>query len=167
MHTLRFLMLMVFMAFPSAVFAADTLMMSTTTSVHDSGLLDYLKPVLLRETGIDLKWVSISASKALEQGKNCAVDVLLMHDPDAELKMVEAGIAIDRREIMYNIEENSDLLNQYSVMTVNPARCPKVKARLARIFTEWWVCPPTQNLIAAFRREGKQHFFPNAPPPSR
>jgi ABC-type tungstate transport system permease subunit len=167
MHTLRFLILAAFMAFPSALFAADTLMMATTIGVRDSGLLEYLKPLLRREAGIELKWTSVDAGKALEHGKNCAVDVLLMHDPDVELKMVEEGLVVDRREVMYAVEEDTGLLSQYSVMTVNPARCPRVKAKLAGRFTEWWVCPPTQSHIAAFRLEGRQRFFPNAPPPSR
>ncbi|MDR0466660.1 MAG: substrate-binding domain-containing protein, partial [Deltaproteobacteria bacterium] len=102
MRTLRFLVLTALLALPSAAFAADELMMATTTSTQDSGLLDYLKPIFLKETGIDLKWVSTGTGKALEHGKNCDVDVLLVHAPAAELKMVEEGFAVDRRQIMYN-----------------------------------------------------------------
>ncbi|MCL1985564.1 MAG: substrate-binding domain-containing protein, partial [Betaproteobacteria bacterium] len=102
MRTLCFLLAMAFMAYPSAAPATDTLMMATTTSTQDSGLLDYLQPLLLKETGINLKWVSTGTGKALEHGKNCDVDVLLVHAPGAELKMVEEGFAIDRRQIMYN-----------------------------------------------------------------
>jgi tungstate transport system substrate-binding protein len=47
-------------------------------------------------------------------------------------------------------------------MTVNPARCPRVKAGPAKKFSDWWVKPSTQDHIAAFKLEGKQLFFPNA-----
>jgi ABC-type tungstate transport system permease subunit len=167
MRTLRVVLLMACITLPSAAFAADTLRMATTADIRDSGLLDYLKPLLLRETGIDLTWASTGTDKALEHGKNCNVDVLLVHDPEAELKMVEEGSAVDRRQIMYQMEGDKSLIKQYSVMTVNPAKCPKVKADLAKKFADWWVCPATQSHIAAFKREGRQIFFPNAAPPSR
>jgi len=270
MRTLCLLILMALLALSSAALAANELMMATTTSTQDSGLLDYLKPLFLKETGIDLKWVSTGTGKALEHGKNCDVDVLLVHAPDAELKMVAEGFAVDRRQVMYNdfvilgpkndpagikgksvadafktfadkklvfvsrgdksgthqmeqslwsslkmpvpdkerwyvqlgqgmmaainaaaekggytladrgtwikfatvqkdknplavlVEGDKSLLNQYSVMTVNPAKCPKVRAGLAKKFTDWWVSSSAQNHIAAFTLEGKQLFFPNA-----
>lgn len=79
-----------------------TLMMSTTTSTQDSGLLEYLQPKFEKDTGIKLKWVSVGTGKALEHGKNCDVDVMLVHAPKAELEMVKRGEALDRRQIMYN-----------------------------------------------------------------
>ena len=167
MRTLRCLLLMALMALPAAAMAADTLMMAASASVQDSGLLEYLKPLLRRETGIELTWVSTSSGKALEHGKHCKVDVLFMGDPDFELKMIEEGIVVDRREIMQHIEGDPGLLIQYSVMTVNPARCPKTRAELAKRFTEWWACPSARNHIAAFRPGDRQLFYPNAPPPSR
>ncbi|HOO46205.1 MAG TPA: tungsten ABC transporter substrate-binding protein, partial [Deltaproteobacteria bacterium] len=59
------------------VFAADVLKMATTTSTDNTGLLDYLKPMILADTDIDLQWVAVGTGKALELGKNCDVDVLL------------------------------------------------------------------------------------------
>ncbi|MCL1986003.1 MAG: substrate-binding domain-containing protein, partial [Betaproteobacteria bacterium] len=73
----------------------------------------------------------------------------------------------DKNPLTILVEGDKRLLNQYSVMTVNPAKCPKVKAELAKKFEDWWVCPSTQNHIAGFKLEGKQLFFPNAAPPSR
>lgn len=252
---------------PVSAFAADTLMMATTTSTQDSGLLEYLQPMFKAETGIDLKWVAVGTGKALEHGKNCDVDVLLVHAPAAEKAFVEAGHGIDRRQVMYNdfvivgpvadpakvkgmatadalktfadkkatfvsrgdqsgthkaeeklwgaskpdkeswyvsagqgmiatlnvaaekggycltdrgtwikfdatqkgknplvivVEGDKALANQYSVMTANPATCPKVKKDLAVKFEDWWVKPSTQKAIADFKLEGKQLFFPNA-----
>ena len=81
---------------------ADTLMMATTTSTEDTGLLDYLAPQFEKESGTTLKWVSTGTGKALKMGENCDVDVLLVHAPDAEKKFVDAGFGLDRNEVMYN-----------------------------------------------------------------
>ena len=84
------------------VFAADVLKMATTTSTDNTGLLDYLAPPILAQTGIELQWVSVGTGKALELGKNCDVDVLLVHAPAAEKKFVDDGYGVDRRQIMFN-----------------------------------------------------------------
>ncbi|HEU17951.1 MAG TPA: tungsten ABC transporter substrate-binding protein [Deltaproteobacteria bacterium] len=85
-----------------AVAAEHVLKMATTTSTDNTGLLDYLAPTFRAETGIDLRWVSVGTGKALELGKNCDVDVLLVHAPDAEMQYVADGHGVDRRQIMYN-----------------------------------------------------------------
>lgn len=81
---------------------AETLMMATTTSTDNSGLLDFLAPTFQQETGIELKWVAVGTGKALEIAKNCNADVLLVHAPAVEKKFVADGFGIDRRQIMYN-----------------------------------------------------------------
>ena len=60
------------------------------------------------------------------------------------------------------VEGDTPLRNQYSVITVNPKQCKKVRPDLAKKFEDWWVSPQTQKLIGDFRLEGKQLFFPNA-----
>ncbi len=86
-----------------SVFAQDKpLMMATTTSTDNTGLLDYLIPKFTEETGIELKWTATGTGKALALGKSCDVDVLLVHAPPAEKKYVEEGYGKDRTEIMYN-----------------------------------------------------------------
>lgn len=251
---------------------AETLMMATTTSTQDTGLLDYLEPLFKRDTGIDLQWIAVGTGKALAHGKACDVDVLLVHAPALEKDFVDKGHAVDRRQVMYNdfvligpaddpagvrgktvpaafktfamsgknafvsrgdnsgthnaekhlwaeagltvpgknapwyvdagqgmlatiriaaekngytvtdrgtfityeaahqgrpplvilIEGDAALRNQYSVMMVNPAMCPKVKRDAARAFIDWWVSPAAQKAVADFTLEGKQLFFPNA-----
>ena len=81
---------------------ANSLMMATTTSTDNTGLLDYLAPKLLKDTGIDLKWVSTGTGKALKMGENCDVDVLLVHAPSSEKVFVENGFGVNRKEVMYN-----------------------------------------------------------------
>ncbi len=86
---------------PGSVLAQD-LMMATTTSTDNTGLLDYLAPKFEQDTGINLKWTAVGTGKALEIGKNCDVDILLVHAPKAEKRYVKNGYAVDRKQIMYN-----------------------------------------------------------------
>ncbi len=86
----------------SAEEGEKVLKMSTTTSTDNTGLLDVLAPELMKDTGIELKWIAVGTGKALEMGKNCDVDVLLVHAPDAEKKFVKEGFGRNRKELMYN-----------------------------------------------------------------
>jgi len=246
------------------------LMMATTTSTDNTGLLDYLIPEFIKDTGIELKWVATGTGKALKLGQNCDVDVLMVHAPPAEKKYVASGFGTDRREIMYNdfviigpaadpagikgnkisaalnairgkkavfvsrgdnsgtnkkekllwkaasiplpekerwyvqtgqgmlatinvtaerggytmtdrgtyikyeanlkgnpplkilVAGDAILLNQYSVMTVNPGNCKNTKVELARKFADWITAAKAQKKIADFRLMGKQLFTPNA-----
>lgn len=253
-----------------ALAGSGQLMLATTTSTDNTGLLDYLIPAFTQDTGIDLKWVATGTGKALKLGQKCDVDVLMVHAPPAEKKYIANGFGIDRREIMYNdfviigpgadsagikgaeikvalaaiknkqaifvsrgdnsgtnkkekllwkaaaiaqpekerwyiqtgqgmlstinvaaeregytmtdrgtyikyeankkgnpplkilVEGDKILLNQYSVMTVNPGNCKNVKVETARIFADWITSPAAQEKIGAFRLMGKQLFTPNA-----
>ena len=82
--------------------AEKVLMMATTTSTDNTGLLDYLAPAFTKATGIDLRWTAIGTGKALKMGENCDVDILLVHAPGAEKKFIDAGFGTKRRELMYN-----------------------------------------------------------------
>ena len=73
-----------------------------------------------------------------------------------------AGRQGDKNPLAIIVEGDKALFNQYSVMTVNPAQCPKVKKELAKKFEDWWVSPATQKVIADYKLQGKQLFFPNA-----
>ncbi len=87
---------------PAAGDSSRGLMMATTTSTDNTGLLEYLAPEFTRDTGIELKWVAAGTGKALKLGENCDVDVLMVHAPAAERQFVTSGFGLDRREIMYN-----------------------------------------------------------------
>ena len=255
----------------SATWASEkSLMMATTTSTDNTGLLDYLIPHFIKDTGITLKWTATGTGKALKLGQNCDVDVLLVHAPPAEKKYIAAGFGKDRREVMYNdfviigpendpagikgksisdalaavknkqamfmsrgddsgtnkkekllwkssgiempdkeewyvqtgqgmlatinvtqerkgytmtdrgtyikyqstkegnaplkvlVEGDSILLNQYSVLTLDPKNCPGAKYDLALKFSDWMASQNAQNLIKDFRLLGKELFIPNA-----
>ena len=79
-----------------------TILLSTTTSTYDSGLLDYLIPVFTEQTGIEVEILSQGTGQALETGKRGDADVLLVHDRAAELQLVEEGYFVDRHDVMYN-----------------------------------------------------------------
>jgi tungstate transport system substrate-binding protein len=246
------------------------LMMATTTSTDNTGLLDYLAPKFKEATGIELKWTATGTGKALKLGQNCDVDILMVHAPPAEKKFVADGFGSDRREIMYNdfviigpasdpagikgksikdafamlqakmaifasrgdnsgthkkelslwkaadlpvpekeswyvqtgqgmlatiniaaerngytmtdrgtyikyesnlkgnpplkilVEGDAVLLNQYSVIAINPKHCDKANYDTAKQFIKWITGPEAQQLIKDFKLLGKPLFTPNA-----
>ena len=264
------LALMVYLGPASSLAQEKVLMMATTTSTDNTGLLDYLAPKFKEATGIELKWTATGTGKALKLGENCDVDILMVHAPPAEEKFVADGFGVDRREIMYNdfviigpaddpagikgksvqealtmleskqaiftsrgdnsgthqkelslwkaaglpvpekqnwyvqtgqgmlatiniaaerqgytmtdrgtyikyednlkgnpplkilVEGDAPLLNQYSVIAVNPKHCPKVKYDTAEQFINWIAGPGGQQLIKDFKLMGKPLFTPNA-----
>ncbi|MGD8834353.1 MAG: substrate-binding domain-containing protein [Desulfobacteraceae bacterium] len=89
-------------ALPALAAEGKTLLMATTTSTDNTGLLDYLAPNFAKATGIELKWTAVGTGKALKLGENCDVDVLMVHAPGAEKKYVDAGYGVDRRQVMFN-----------------------------------------------------------------
>ena len=86
----------------TSMMAASELMMATTTSTDNTGLLDYLAPKFKSETGVTLKWVATGTGKALKMGENCDVDILFVHAPASEKKFVESGFGVDRALVIYN-----------------------------------------------------------------
>lgn len=83
--------------------ATDTLMMATTTSTANTGLLDDLiVPMFMKDTGIEIKFTAVGTGKALKMAENCDVDVVLVHAPGAEKKYMDKGVLVDRKELMYN-----------------------------------------------------------------
>ena len=246
------------------------LLMATTTSTEDTGLLNVLAPEFKKASGVDLRWTATGTGKALKLGESCDVDVLMVHAPDAEKKFVADGFGINRKEIMYNdyviigpasdpagvkgksvkdalqaiqakkanfvsrgdksgthmmeldlwkasgvpvpekeawyaqagqgmmttitiaaekngytiadrgtyikyennlagnpplkilVEGDQTLLNQYSVIAVNPAKCQKAQVELATKFSNWIAGPEGQKAIKEFKVMGKPLFTPNA-----
>lgn len=79
-----------------------TLMMATTTSTADTGLLDYLKPIFLEDTGIDLQWTAVGTGEALAMGQNGDVDIVLVHAKASEEEFVASGAGVERFPVMCN-----------------------------------------------------------------
>ncbi|MPW26662.1 tungsten ABC transporter substrate-binding protein [Alkalibaculum sp. M08DMB] len=78
------------------------LTLATTTSVNDSGLMDYLTPIFEEETGYQLDVVSQGTGQAIQTGKDGNADILLIHAKAAEEEFVNEGYGLERVEIMYN-----------------------------------------------------------------
>ena len=82
--------------------ANKTVILATTTSTQDSGLLDVLLPLFKKQTGYFVKTISVGSGQAIAMGKKGEADVLLVHSPDDEEKLVEEGYAINRTLVMHN-----------------------------------------------------------------
>lgn len=249
------------------------LMMATTTSTDNTGLLPVLAEAFKKDTGITLTWVSVGTGKALALGKSCDVDVLLVHAPAAEKKYVEEGSGVNRTQVMYNdfilvgppndpakikgktagealaaiakakapfvsrgddsgtdkmekqlwkganlpvpdkdawyisagqgmmatlnmaaerkaytlvdrgtyikyddvnkgksplvilVEGDKPLLNQYSVISINPEKCKNTKYDAAETFRKWLASDKGQRVVGDFTLKGKKLFTPNAGKP--
>lgn len=82
--------------------ANPDLILSTTTSTQDSGLLDDLIPVFEQQTGYKVKTVAVGSGQALQMGVDGNADVLLVHSPAAEKDYMAKDAGIDRRLVMHN-----------------------------------------------------------------
>ena len=87
---------------PGSAGAEERLKLATTTSTDNTGLLKILLPPFEKKYGVRVDVIAVGTGKALKLGENGDVDVVLVHAKAEELKFVEAGFGVDRREIMYN-----------------------------------------------------------------
>jgi tungstate transport system substrate-binding protein len=82
--------------------SANTLVIATTTSLYDTGLLDYLQPMFEKQYNVTLKITSQGTGKAIELAKNGDADVLLVHSPTQELAFMKDGYGLNRRSFASN-----------------------------------------------------------------
>ena len=82
--------------------ASREIILATTTSTQDSGLLDVLLPIFEKKTGYFVKTIAVGSGQAMAMGQKGEADVLLVHSPAAEKKFVIEGYGINRRLIMHN-----------------------------------------------------------------
>ncbi len=264
---MAFLLLLVFLMTPAQ--AGETIILQSTTSTQNSGLLDWLLPKFTEKTGIRVKVVAVGTGQALKNAARGDGDVVLVHARKAEEAFMQAGHGTLRRDVMHNdfvivcpkddpagiagsrnaaaalariartktrfvsrgddsgthkkelalwkkagidprpesgtwyleagrgmgatlnmaaamgactltdrgtwishknrgdlrivVEGDPALFNPYGVMLVNPKRHPHVKEQAARAFIDWLTGPEGQKLIAAYRMNGQQLFFPAHP----
>jgi tungstate transport system substrate-binding protein len=78
------------------------ILLATTTSTRDAGLLDSLLPVFERETGYQVKVVAVGSGQALALGRRGDADVVLSHAPEAEQALTDSGYLLRRRLVMHN-----------------------------------------------------------------
>jgi len=82
--------------------AQSAIILATTTSTQDSGLLDVLVPRFEKERGIAIKVIAVGSGAALRMAARGDADVILVHAPAAERPYVEAGDLVDGRAVMHN-----------------------------------------------------------------
>jgi tungstate transport system substrate-binding protein len=84
--------------------AADNgrMILATTTSTQDSGLLDELLPRFEKDSGCSVKTIAVGSGEALELGERGDADVLLVHSPEAEEEYMQGGHGTSRKAVMHN-----------------------------------------------------------------
>ena len=87
---------------PAAEKIQKNIILATTTSTQDSGLLDVLIPIFEKETGYFVKTISVGSGQAMKMGEKGEADVLLVHSPDAEKAFIAQGFGINRQLVMHN-----------------------------------------------------------------
>jgi tungstate transport system substrate-binding protein len=82
--------------------APQSIILASTTSVENSGLLAHILPAFTNETGITVRVLAQGTGQALQTAARGDADLVLVHDPEAEQKFITAGDGIDRRQIAWN-----------------------------------------------------------------
>jgi tungstate transport system substrate-binding protein len=80
----------------------NEIILSTTTSTYDSGLLDELIPAFEKEYNISVAPIAVGTGEALRMGERGEVDIVLVHARSAEDKFVEEGYGVNRKDVMHN-----------------------------------------------------------------
>ena len=87
---------------PASAADGKNLILATTTSTQDTGLLDMLNPVFEKKTGYFVKTIAVGSGQAMAMGSKGEADVLLVHSPAAEKKFMEEGSGVNRKLVMHN-----------------------------------------------------------------
>ena len=82
--------------------AAEFIVVQSTTSTRNSGLLDHLLPRFTADTGIEVRVVAVGTGQAIRNARNGDADVLLVHAKSAEEAFVGDGFGVERFDLMYN-----------------------------------------------------------------
>ena len=87
---------------PGHAAGEKTIILATTTSTQDSGLLDVLIPLFEKKAGFMVKTIAVGSGQAMAMGERGEADVLLVHSPDAEKKFMDKGFGSSRMIVMHN-----------------------------------------------------------------
>ena len=120
---------------------------------------------LWKEAGIEIENDKSLWYKEIGQGMGAALN---MASASNAYVLSDRGTWLafqNRGDLAILVEGDKRLFNQYGVMLVSPARCPSVKKELGQQFIDWLVSPEGQNVIAGYRINGQQLFYPNANDP--
>jgi tungstate transport system substrate-binding protein len=105
--------------------ASGDVILATTTSTDDSGLLDVLVPMFEEESGYNIQVIAVGSGQAIEQASRGDADLVLAHSPAAEQQMIDDGNGIERVLIMHNdfimVGPESDPAGVATAATINDA----------------------------------------------
>lgn len=87
---------------PSPANSGSSILVQSTTSTKNSGLYDFILPLIKADTGLTVNVVAVGTGQAIKNAERCDGDVLLVHAKKAEEKFVENGFGINRSDLMYN-----------------------------------------------------------------
>jgi len=97
------LLLVAFAPYSGPVYAGgQRVLVQSTTSTQNSGLYDYLLPIVEAETGLKIAVVAVGTGQAIRNATHGDADVLLVHAKPAELKFIQSGQGVKRFDLMYN-----------------------------------------------------------------
>lgn len=102
---MRILLPLVVLLIAACASSADQrteIILATTTSAYETGLLDTLIDQFLASTGIDVKPIAVGSGAALMMARRGDADATLTHDPTAEARYVAAGHLVEGRRLMHN-----------------------------------------------------------------
>ena len=99
---LTLLVALVLAACAPATPVVKDMILATTTSTQDSGLLDVLVPEFQEQSGYVVKVVAVGTGQALAMGEECNADVLLVHAPASEAAFMDKGAGKERTLVMHN-----------------------------------------------------------------
>lgn len=87
---------------PTLAVDSDTLVLATTTSTYDSGLLGELNPVFEEKFDVKIKVIAVGTGAALRHAEDGNADLVMVHARNAEDEFMQGGWGINRRDLMYN-----------------------------------------------------------------
>ena len=99
-HSVMIILLAVMFSRPAT--ASEEIIVQSTTSTKNSGLYDYILPLMSQDTGVTARIVAVGTGAAIKNAMNCDGDVLLVHSRSREDKFVADGFADQRYDVMYN-----------------------------------------------------------------
>jgi len=103
LHFILFLFLLVLLLSPGCVNKNNNdIILATTTSVNDTGLIDVLVERFHKKSGFTVKIIAVGSGQAIKMGKMGQADILLVHSPEDEEEFVKQGYGLDRTTFMYN-----------------------------------------------------------------
>jgi tungstate transport system substrate-binding protein len=118
-----------------------------------------------KDAGIDIEKEKGPWYKSIGQGMGAALNTAgasnayVLSDRGTWISFKNKG------DLVIAVEGDKRLFNQYGVMLVNPAKHPNVKKELGQAFIDWLISPEGQKIIAGYKINGEQLFYPNASDP--